>query len=163
MKTEITIRFAAEPDFAQLGLMMFDSVRNGPSPYTEEQRQAWLPEPHHGETWTDRLQNQLIVMAESEGEALGMMSLTNDDYIDLAFIRPQAQGTGLFRQLYRNVEQAAINRGSTELTVDASLSARPAFQAMGFATDAEETVEVRGQTLIRFKMSKELTNVSGLK
>lgn len=150
------IRIAEQQDFDQLGAVMFDAVRRGPSPYSEEQRAAWLPKPNAGEVWASRLRDQFVVMADSDGKATGFISVTKDNHIDLAFIRPRAQGTGLFRALYERIEKRAVEGGARALTVDASVSALPAFGAMGFTTQFEETVNVRGQSLKRYRMSKVL-------
>lgn len=149
-----SIRVAGPSDFAALADVMFDSVRNGPSLYTAEQRQAWVPEVRGGSDWNQRLSNQTIVLAEQQGTIAGYMSIAANGYVDLAFIRPSYQGTGLFRQLFDRVQSIAIDAGENRLWVHASLMAQPAFTAVGFEIVKEETVEVRGQTLRRFEMQK---------
>ena len=153
---ERVIGVAHEPDWAELAEVMYDAVRNGPSPYTEEQRRAWLPEPHSEEAWQNRLSGQFVVQARAQGRALGFLTLTPQGHVDLAFIRPAAQGQGLFRGLYAAIEAAAVERGLSQLTVDASLAAQPAFAAVGFTILAEETVAIRGQHLRRYHMQKQL-------
>ena len=109
---------------------MFDAVRNGESPYGEQQRRAWLPAPRTGREWEDRLASQDIVIAETDGQAVGFMSLAAEGYIDFAYIRPQAQHSGLFRQMFQRIEERALARGDRLLWVHASLMAQPAFAAV---------------------------------
>jgi len=43
-----TLRWATEADFDALADVMLAAGREGDSPYTEAQRQAWVPEPRRG-------------------------------------------------------------------------------------------------------------------
>lgn len=148
------IRIGTENDHDQLGEVMFDAVRNGRSAYTAEQCKAWVPEVRRGTDWSKRLSAQTIFVAELGYEIVGFLSLAEAGYVDLAFIRPKHQGTGLFRLVYDRLEQSAREKGEKRLWVHASLKAQPAFAAMGFDVVREELVELRGETLRRFEMEK---------
>jgi putative acetyltransferase len=156
MSDAITLRRGGPADHAALGVVMHDAVRNGPSRYSEAQRRAWVAEPRRGADWDARLAGQIVVLAEAGGEPVGFMTLAPPDYVDFAYIRPAWQGRGLFRRLYTEIERIARETGQTRLTVHASLMARPAFSAVGFAITEPETVEVRGEKLDRFAMEKRL-------
>ena len=84
------------------------------------------------------------------------MSLAESGYIDLAFIRPSSQGTGIFRKLYESIEKLAMQNGIRRLWVHASLMAQPAFTAMGFSITKKEVVQVGDQSLDRFEMEKRI-------
>ena len=150
----IDIRPANANDYVALADVMFDAVRNGRSPYTDKQRQAWVPERRHGPDWVEKLDQQSIFVADDTTQLLGFMSLAANGYVDFAFIRPAAQGTGLFRRLYQAIEALAQKRAEQRLWVHASLMAQPAFSAMGFSIVKKESVEIRGQTFDRFEMQK---------
>ncbi len=158
MNMQKTLRWATEDDFDQLGEVMFDAIRNGPSLYSEEQRIAWLPAPFSGTEWIEKLAGQSIILEDMSGHVTGFMSLAPKGYINLVFIRPSAQGTGLFRRLYENIETKARADGVQVLSVHASLMARPAFAAMGFTVTTEETAERNNQMLRRFAMEKSLVD-----
>ena len=70
-----TLRWANEADFDALADVMFAAVREGESPYTEAQRQAWVPEPRRGSERRTRLLSQDIIVAEADGRLPGFMSL----------------------------------------------------------------------------------------
>lgn len=133
-------RWATPVDDAVLADIMFDAVRSGPSKYTEAQRNAWVPTRREGQSWHDRLAGQYIVIAEKDGQALGFMSLVAGGYIDFAYIRPAAQGTGLFRKLFDQIEAQAATIGENHLWVHASLAAEPAFTSVGFTIRRQETL-----------------------
>ncbi|XZE35705.1 GNAT family N-acetyltransferase [Pirellulaceae bacterium SH501] len=156
MTTQIAIRRAGADDYGSIADVMFDAVRHGRSNYSEEQRKAWGPHLRTGPDWIARLNSQSIFVAELSGQISGFMSLADNGYIDFAFIRPSAQGTGMFRRLYQAIEDLAIQTGETRLWVHASLMAQPAFTAVGFRTTEKETVEINGQLLQRFAMEKQL-------
>ena len=156
MTVDIQIRVGTPSDYTALGELIYDAVHHGPTQYTKEQSQAWMPEPRRGADWTARLNMQHIFVAEADGERLGFMSIEPGGYIDFAYIRPSAQGTGLFRRLFAAVSEWATTRGESELSTHASLMAQPAFAAMGFAVDFHETVEIDGQSLPRARMTKSI-------
>jgi putative acetyltransferase len=157
MANAMRVREATVGDYDAIADVMFDAVRNGPSMYTEEQRQAWVPEPRRGVDWNERLNSQKILVAIQEGQIVGFMSLVSNGYIDFAYVRPAAQGTGVFRLLYESIEELAQRDGVTSLWVHASLMAQPALQAMGFVITKKETVEIRDQALDRFEMQKQIS------
>lgn len=148
----VKYRWADSADYDVLGEVIFDAVRNGPSLYNEAQRRAWVEEPRSGPEWHQRLAEQSIAIAENEATIVGLMSLKQDGYLDLAFIRPAFQGTGIFRILYAMIFKLALSQGHSKILVHASLMAQPAFSAMGFEVVKKETVDVDGQCLDRFEM-----------
>ncbi|HEX8381660.1 MAG TPA: GNAT family N-acetyltransferase [Allosphingosinicella sp.] len=149
-------RWASAADSDLLADIMFDSVRNGESRYTEPQRAAWLPAPHTGPAWVERLRAQDVLVAEQDGRAVGFASLGERGYIDLAFIRPEAQHTGLFRQLLSRIAERAVAKGEPLLWTHASLTAEPAFAKLGFTVRKRERVRIGGQSLDRCEMEKPL-------
>jgi putative acetyltransferase len=156
MQEALNIRWAAPADYAGLADVMFDAVRHGPSRYNERQRERWVSKPREGPEWTERLDRQAIILAEARGRLLGFMSLAADGYIDFAYIRPSARGSGLFRRLYAEIEDRARAAGEARLWVHASLMAEPAFAAMGFQVIEREEVSIGDETFARSRMDKRL-------
>ena len=156
MPHDHSLRIADPADYDALGAVMYDAIHNGPTHYTPAQSAAWAPAPRAGPDWAERLAGKTIFLAERGGAVQGFMSIEPGGYIDFAYIRPAAQGSGLFRQLFASVTDWAAARGETALSTHASLMAQPAFAAMGFAIDHHETVEIAGQSLPRARMVKRL-------
>ena len=154
--TAAEIRLATCDEYDALGALMYDAIHNGPSKYTSAQSFAWAPEPRRGEDWSARLSKQRIYVAARKDQLLGFMSIEPGGYVDFAYIRPSAQGSGLFRKLFDKVQTWAQAQNETELSTHASLMAQPAFAAMGFQIDHHETVDIDGQSLPRARMSKPL-------
>ena len=82
------------------------------------------------------------------------MSLAAGGYIDFAYIRPEAQHTGLFRQLFELIDERASVKGHDLLWVHASLMAQPAFAALGFTVRKREEVVIGAERFERFEMAR---------
>ena len=152
------IRWASASDTDLLADIMFDAVRNGESRYTEQQRAAWVPVRRSGPEWVARLQSQDIVVAEQDGRAIGFVSLAEGGYVDFAYIRPEAQHTGLFRQLLSRIVERAIEKREPLLWTHASLMAEPAFAKLGFTIRKRERVHIGDQAFNRCEMEKTLSS-----
>jgi putative acetyltransferase len=152
----IALRQAVKGDYDALGMVMYDAIHSGKSDYTPDQRHAWLAAPYAGPQWATKLAAQHVVLAEAAGAPLGFMSLAVDGYVDLAFVAARAQGSGVFRLLYAQIEQAARTQGDRRLWTHASLMAQPAFEAVGFHVIRQERVARAGQFLDRAEMEKPL-------
>lgn len=154
-KTHI-LNWATPTDYVALADIVFDAVRNGPSRYTQAQRAAWVPVRKHGEEWAARLAGQVIAIGHDEVRAVGFMSLAPEGYIDFAFIRPETQGTGLFRRLFNMIEDKARSQNEPCLWTHASLMAEPAFATMGFTVIERQVVQIGNEHFQRAMMEKPL-------
>ena len=157
MKQPIKLNWATPTDHAELADVIFDAVRNGPSKYTEAQRAAWMPQRRSGAEWDARLAGEDIAIGRDAARILGLMSIDPGGYIDFAFIRPEAQGSGLFRALFGMVEAHARAAGEPRLWVHASLMAQPAFTAVGFGVVEHQVVQIGDQDFKRAYMEKPLS------
>lgn len=156
MDAEINICRNDQPDFASLAALLFEAV-HAANLYTTAQRQAWSPAPRSADNMAERLAGQAVFLAETADRTLaGFMTLKDGTYVDFAYVRPVFQGRGLFRRLHEPLEWLARSAWTANLSTHASLHARPAFAALGYAVSAPETVSQSGQWLPRFHMEKRL-------
>ncbi len=153
---KIPTRLATTEDHSAIADVMFDAVCNGKSAYSKVQRQAWVPHRRSGPEWERRLTSQNIFVAEDAKQMLGFMSLDDIGYIDFAYIRPSAQGRGIFRSLFNEIEGLAYQLKKSRLWVHASLKAEPAFSSKGFEIMKKETIEIGDRSFERFEMEKQL-------
>ena len=136
----------------RLGRIMYDAIHHGSLVYTPAERHAWLPRPNAGPAWAARLAAQRVWVGYLDGTAQGFITL-DGSYVDLAFVAARAQGQGLFRALYGALEAATAE---PHLWTHASLTAQPAFLAMGFRVICEEKIARGSETLRRAKMERVL-------
>ena len=151
------LREATPADYDSLGALVYDAIHHGPTQYSPAQSRAWMAAPPKGDAWAKRMAGKQVIVADAGHALVGFMTLEPGGYVDFAYVRPEAQGSGLFRRLFETVEARAIEAGETALSTHASLMAQPAFAAMGFQIDHHETIEKDGEQLARAKMTKPLT------
>ncbi len=156
MRKTYTLSWATPTDNDELADVMFDAVRNGPSKYTQAQRAVWVPERRSGAEWETRLVAKDIAIGLDGIRILGFMSIEGGGYIDFAFIRPEAQGSGLFRRLFGMVQERARAAHEARLWVHASLMAQPAFAAVGFSVVEHQIVQIGDSDFKRALMEKPL-------
>lgn len=151
------LRWARETDAAVLADIFYRAIREGPSLYSEVQRRAWMDAPPDTAQFARKLEAAHVAVACEDEKPIGFMACDPSGYVDLAFILPQARGQGVFRGLYDMIERQLRNDGVAQLRTHASLTAEPAFAAMGFSVIQHETVERAGVDLPRAEMEKRLT------
>lgn len=150
------IRWASENDTEVLAQVFYRSVRDGASPYTAAQRAAWMPHVPDQTVFGQRLALLWVVAAQIDGQVCGFMATSPSGYIDLAYILPEHRKSGTFRKLYEASQAKAETRALDRLWTHASLTAKPAFRAMGFSVIHHEKVERAGEILQRAQMEKYL-------
>ena len=153
MTRHVQIRQATPADFIALGEVFHAAVRRGAGQYTGAQRAAWSPAPGSGEARAAHLAAQTVWLGEAGG---GFITLMPAGYIDLAHNLAQAQGQGLFRQLFAEPEGEARALDMLRLWTDASLHAKGPFEAVGFTLSCACIAERGGEQQARFRMEKTL-------
>ena len=151
------IRRMVEADAEPAASVFYDAVRFGAGgDYDEAQRKAWAPAPPEGSGWRDRLMAQHGFVAEQDGTLIGVMTLRDDGYLDLAYVAPGHMGKGIAKQLYDRIVAKAREIGVMRLTSDASFPARQFFERQGWAVVKEQIVTRGGVCLTNFVMEKRI-------
>jgi len=154
---QVTVRRFEDRDAEATARIYFDAVRIGAQDYYDEaQRQAWAASVPDTPPWRARLRSQASFVAERDGAIVGFMTLKPDGCIDLAFVAPEAMGTGVARQLYERLLAEAVAMGLRRLHTEASHLARPFFERQGWSVVKQQTVERDGVALTNFVMEKDL-------
>jgi GNAT superfamily N-acetyltransferase/RimJ/RimL family protein N-acetyltransferase len=120
--------------------------------YNSEQIDAWTAGIDE-ESWAQRRLAAETWIAEQDGAVVGFTDLDETGYIDMLFVDPAAARTGMATALLAQIREVAASRGLTELTVNASATARPFFERHGFSVQATQEVERHGVVLHNFRMS----------
>jgi putative acetyltransferase len=124
--------------------------------YSEAQQEAWALAADDEEEFGARLGSELTLVATYDGAAVGFASLADNTRIDMLYVHPAASGQGAGAMLCDALEKLAAARGSKELTVDASDSARGFFEKRGFSAQSRNTVSLGGEWLANTTMKKTL-------
>jgi putative acetyltransferase len=123
--------------------------------YSEAQQAAWADaadEPG----FADRLGKQLTLIATVASAPVAFISLKGADHIDMLYVHPGVARQGVATMLYDAIERLAAARGATQLTVDASDTARPFFEKRGFEGVHRNTMPLGDEWLGNTHMKKAL-------
>ena len=120
--------------------------------YSAAQISAWAQA--DPQRWEERLNRRQAWVAVHEGNVIGFTELEADGHLDTMFVHADWQGGGVASALLHCAEEAARFHGSARLYTEASLTARPFFERRGFSVVNPQSVSVRGQTFINFRMEK---------
>lgn len=124
--------------------------------YSEAQQQAWASAADDEDEFGARLASELTLVATFDGAAIGFASLADNACIDMLYVHPAASGQGAAKMLCDALERLAASRGTKELGVDASDSARGFFERRGFVAKTRNTVALGGEWLANTTMVKPL-------
>ena len=108
--------------------------------YGEAQQEAWASAADDEEEFGARLAAELTLVATHAGAAIGFASLKDNTQIDMLYVHPAAAGQGAGAMLCDALERLAAARGSKQLSVDASDTARGFFERRGFVANTRNTV-----------------------
>lgn len=151
------MRRATLNDLEQLAHLFRDTILTiNLRDYTVEQTTAWAARHANTPGWIDKLIHQHFLVEEDGEEITGFASLTNTGHIDMLYVHKDHQRKGIAGKLLRQLERVAQARDLKHLTTEASKTARPVFEHLGFNVVAEQTVMVDGTALNNFKMEKYL-------
>ncbi len=129
--------------------------------YSEAQRAAWAETADDEEAFGARLSGALTLVATFGGAPVGFASLADNTRIDMLYVHPAATGQGAGTMLCDALEKLAAARGSKELEVEASDSARGFFEKRGFAAKTRNTISLGGEWLANTTMVKPLAAAKG--
>jgi putative acetyltransferase len=124
--------------------------------YSEAQQEAWASAADDEEAFGARLADELTLVATHEGAAIGFASLADNTRIDMLYVHPAAAGQGAAAMLCDALERLAAARGSKELSVEASDSARGFFERRGYVAKTRNTVTLGDEWLANTTMVKPL-------
>jgi putative acetyltransferase len=124
--------------------------------YSGAQQEAWASTADDEEEFGARLSRELTLVATLGGETIGFASLAANSRIDMLYVHPAAAGQGAAAMLCDALETLASARGTKELSVDASDSARGFFEHRGFVGKTRNSVAVGGEWLANTTMTKPL-------
>lgn len=160
----VLIRRFRATDAAAVALLFHETVRGvNLGDYSLAQVQAWAPDDYlQVRDWANVCQNRFTVVAETgdeEATIAGFAELEESGHIDCFYSHKDYQRQGIGRQLYEAIEKQAESEGHPHLLVEASITAKPFFERLGFSTLSKQTVSCRGQSFINYKMEKQLGNL----
>jgi len=124
--------------------------------YSEAQQEAWASAADDEEAFGARLAGELTLVATHEGAPIGFAALADNTRIDMLYVHPAAAGQGAAAMLCDALERLAAARGSKELSVEASDTARGFFERRGYVAKTRNTITLGDEWLANTTMVKPL-------
>jgi len=153
----IAIRPYRSDDVSDLVALFRASVRSlGRRDYTHAQVQAWAPDLIDESSFARRCLTKSTWIAEYEHRIAGFSDIESDGHIDMLYVHPDFHRRGVARALLAHIHEIAQTRGMERLYTEASITARPAFEAVGFQVVTAQTVTVRGESMTNYRMEKQI-------
>ncbi len=151
----IKVRLFKPEDAEQIAQLFHETVHAvNIRDYSSSQVSAWAPDNIHFRNWVEVCSHRFTYVADDEGVIAGFGELEPNGHIDCFYCHKTYQRCGVGSQLYGAIEAKAVELSVRRLFVEASITARPFFQRMGFAVVEEQTVMRRDETFINYVMEK---------
>lgn len=150
------VRPYRDADLEPVAILSTETVRYvNTRDYSPEQVVAWAPRPPQLARWRERVAGLTLRVAEQNECIIGFCGLGGDGHVDLLYVDHRFQRQGVARTLYQQVELEARRRGVRRLFTEASITARPFFERMGFAIIREQQVNFGGVMFLNYAMEKD--------
>jgi len=157
VSTRMIVRRYNDDDLESVATLFTETVRHVSNrDYSSEQIAAWAPQPPDLSRWRARLAGLTLCVADSSSHLIGFCGLGSDGHVDLLYTDYRFQRQGVARSLYQQVETEARHRGVHCMFTEASITARPFFESMGFVIIREQIVEFRGVCFKNFAMERHI-------
>jgi putative acetyltransferase len=153
----ITIRSYRDEDVSDLVAIFREAVRiTARRDYTESQVRAWAPDLIDHAPFAQRCAAKSTWVAECAQRVAGFSDIEPDGHIDMLYVHPDFHRRRVARELLAHIEQCAQIQGLDRLYTEASITALPVFESVGFYVLAAQTVTVRGESMTNYRMEKQL-------
>ncbi|MBO1520003.1 GNAT family N-acetyltransferase [Oceanisphaera pacifica] len=113
--------------------------------YSNEELVVLAPDEYDAPHWVSRFIRTQPLVATQGRDLLGFAELAEDGRIDLFYVHHNHQGKGVGRALMQRLRAEAASRGLNQLYCEASITARPFFENMGFEFVEDRELERKGK------------------
>lgn len=124
--------------------------------YLPEQTKVWANGAENRGKWIEKITHQYFLLAEQKSVLLGFGSITVKGYLHFLYVSKNHQRMGVARKIYNELETFAGNNNLDKIISDASITAKPFFEYVGFIVVQEQQVAIKGIKLTNYKMEKRL-------
>jgi putative acetyltransferase len=155
------IRLFKKQDTEQVARLFHETVRGiNRRDYSSAQVESWASDNIHFRDWAKICSDRFTYVADHDGVIAGFGELEPNGHIDCFYCHKNYQRCGVGSQIYQAIEAKALDLGVSDLITEASITAKPFFQRLGFSIVKEQKVTCRGEIFINYVMEKSLCNVA---
>ena len=129
----ISLRPATTTDLPSLQALFVQTIRQTcTEDYSPAEIAVWTATVNNLERWQTMMKTQYVLVAQSGEHIAGFGTLKDGDYLDFIYVHPDFQGQGVAKQLLSALEAEASKQGTTSISSDISITARPFFERKGY-------------------------------
>lgn len=140
------IRRVRSSETGSIWRLLHDTVhRINQADYSADELVVWAPDEYDEPHWVSRFIRTRPLVATEGRELLGFAELSEDGRIDLFYVHHEHQGEGIGRALMQRLRAEAASSGLSKLYCEASITARPFFERMGFEFIEQRELKRRGE------------------
>lgn len=155
MTDELLIRPWQPADGPALSALYEASVRHlGARDYSTAQIEAWASLAPSAEALDGRMADGRTRLVAVADRIAGFIDVEPDGHVDLLYVAPAAAGNGVARLLLETAEALAPLSGASRLYAEASETARPVFERLGYSVTARRDFEVAGVLIHNWAVEK---------
>lgn len=127
-----------------------------PRLYTEAEKAVWAKDAGTPLFWKIRIPRTHPILAERDGEAVGLLEYLPGGYLNCLYVHPHHQQQGIASVLLKHATASARQEGCSKLYADVSKAALPFFQRHGFVNLRENHIARENEVLINYRMYLQL-------
>lgn len=126
--------------------------------YRKEQLNSWAPLPLSSDKkfWEQRLKKSICKVAFIKNIMVGFAELLNDGHVETMYVHKDFQRQKVAASLIDELLQIAEQRKYNTLTTEASITAKPFFEAFQFKVTRVKKKLHNGKDFTNYKMTKAL-------
>lgn len=137
--------------------LFYDTVHTvNAADYTEDQLNGWAPLHSDKRFWQQRLKKNVCKVAFVNNKIVGFTEMA-DRHVDTMYVHKDFQRQKIAASLIDELLEIAEQKNYSVLTTEASITARPFFEAFGFRVTRVKKKLYNGKDFTNFKMTKNLS------
>ncbi|MGI8636169.1 MAG: GNAT family N-acetyltransferase [Segetibacter sp.] len=146
-----------EPMLDEMMQLFYDTVHTvNARHYRKDQLNGWAPENSDKRFWEERLRKNVCKVAFLNNQMVGFTELVDDNHVNTLYVHKDFQRRKVAAKLMQELMQIAERRNCTMLTTEASITAKPFFEAHGFRVTRIKKKLYNGKDFTNYKMKKVL-------
>lgn len=152
----LSIRPLTERDIPQMQALFRDTVLHvNVRDYSMEEVEDWASCGDSVEHWRRLLaENNFIGVFDAQDRLIGFSSMNAAGHLHSMFVHKDRQGRGVASMLLSDVEKIAREYGVGRIGLEASITARPFFEARGYVVVKEQKARADRLCLTNYVMEK---------
>jgi putative acetyltransferase len=157
MNNPIKVRRYQSEDLQDIVKLFYNTVHTvNAKDYNKDQLDVWAPVDllHDCTAWKIKLEKSKPFVVLINDKIVGFSEFESNGHIDCFYVHHEFQGMGVGSALIQAIFEEAQIKSISCIYSEVSITAKPFFEAQGFATIEQQNVIVRGIEFINFKMEK---------